>query len=178
MLTMSDILTVALIAGTFQILAWVVQKLLDKRLSNSQSKKNESEAQSIDIDSINSLRNSLDDLTQKYLKMNDEFIKNKERLVNLSLNDEHNNQEISFLKVQVTTLIKENIELKKKNLIFELDINNLQKENFNLQQESTALRLMIEIEKNEGNRLRMGIDKLIGQLRSVPLSPIWTPPSE
>ena len=40
---MSDLIIVAIIAGSFQLLAWVIQKLFDRRKQLSDSYKNKSE---------------------------------------------------------------------------------------------------------------------------------------
>lgn len=182
---MSDLVTVAVIAGTFQIIAWFVQKLFDRRKTVSESDKSKSESRKIDNDVLGDIVKRSEETSLKLISLNeehtalhDDFMKISKELMRVSFDLESNKTEVELLKSQIMTIQEENIALRKKNLFLETAVLELKKENMELRKQSDFQRMMIENEKNEGEKLREGIDKLIEQLRSVPLSPIWTPPTE
>lgn len=152
---MSDIVLVALIAGLFQFTTWSLQKLYDKKNQSALLKKTESETKKTDAETIELLSKNYNDLNEKYLE-------NSQQQLGFALELENNKTELEIVKGQLKAILKENLELKYKNSIFETDIYELQKENLYLRQESI--------------KLKQGIDKLINQLKELSLNPVWQPP--
>lgn len=174
---MSDVALVAFLSILFQTLVFVVQKLYDRRTQKIQQVKGVSEIVNIDSETFERLTSALDRLTNDYLESNAKVLQSVKEIERVEETTKSNKIEIDFLNNRMSLLDAENLQLKQKNVVFESAIFELQKENFALKKESVTLRHMVEYERNEGLKLRSGIDKLINQLRSVPLSPIWEPPT-
>lgn len=174
---MNDVQLLGIASLLFQFILFAVQKFIDKRNKKIQDEKSLSEIKNIDSDTLTKLTNSIDELTENYVKTNEKYVESSRKISNLSAEAETNRAEIEKLNQRMIIMDAENGELKVKNSVFESAIFELQRENFNLKKESTLLRNLVEYERSEGIKLRKGIDKLINQLRSVPLSPIWEPPT-
>lgn len=172
-----DNVQLILIPIIFNFIIFLVQKIIDKKSIKTEVKKKVSEIKKIDSDTLAVLTKSIDELTTNYVSTNEKYIESSKKINNLSAEAETNRVEIEKLNQRMVILDAENNELKTKNSVFESAIFELQRENFNLKKESVLLRSLVEYERAEGIKLRKGIDKLINQLRSVPLSPIWEPPT-
>lgn len=126
---------------------WIFQRIVNKKTILVERRKTEVSLISDEAATIDRVLDSYNDLTRKYLETSTELTVLKQRLEENTCNLE---------------------EMKR-------DLEKLSLENIQLRTESDEQRRLIEIERKSKEELQRGINILIDQLKSIPVSPKWKP---